>query len=249
MLCLADRGFFSYGAWKEALGSGAALFWRAKAGRCLQEERRLKDESYRTTLHADEDHRRHQRQGLTVRVIQYRLEGVDGAEPVYRLVTSILDPKQVPVGELAESCHHSWEVETALDEVKSHLRGARIVLRSKTPDLVKQGFYGLMMAHFAVRGLMHEAALRTTSTPTTFPSPTPSAWSAADSHSTWLPPRRRPRFHQAPFDEILSRRVSPSRGHCTLGGAKRKISNYPIRRSDLASQAHQVVKLGIRVIK
>lgn len=160
MLCLADRGFFSYIAWKEALVSGAALVWRAKAGRCLPEERRLKDGSYLTTLYADDGDRRHQRHGLTVRVIQYRLDGVDEAEPVYRLVTSILDPKQAPARELAELYHQRWEVETALDELKSHLRGARIVLRSKTPDLVKQEFYGLMMAHFAVRGLMHEAALR-----------------------------------------------------------------------------------------
>ncbi len=53
-----------------------------------------------------------------------------------------------------------WWFETALDELKTHLRGARIVLRSKTPDLVRQEFYGLILAHFAVRGLMHEAALR-----------------------------------------------------------------------------------------
>jgi hypothetical protein len=47
-----------------------------------------------------------------------------------------------------------------LDELKTHLRGAKIVLRSKTPNLVRQEFYGLMMTHFAVRGLMHEAALK-----------------------------------------------------------------------------------------
>ena len=52
------------------------------------------------------------------------------------------------------------QMETALDELKTHLRGARIVLRSKTPDLVRQEFFGLLMAHFAIRGLMHEAALK-----------------------------------------------------------------------------------------
>jgi hypothetical protein len=64
-----------------------------------------------------------------------------------------------PATELAALYHDRWEIETALDELKTHLRGARIVLRSKTPDLVRQEFYGLLMAHFAVRGLMHEAAL------------------------------------------------------------------------------------------
>jgi hypothetical protein len=48
----------------------------------------------------------------------------------------------------------------ALDELKTHLRGAQIILRSKTPDLVRQEFYGLLLAHFALRGLMHEAALK-----------------------------------------------------------------------------------------
>ena len=78
---------------------------------------------------------------------------------MYRLVTSVLDPQQGPAQELAALYHERWEIETALDELKTHLRGAQIVLRSKTPDLVRQEFYGLLMAHFAVRALMHEVAL------------------------------------------------------------------------------------------
>ena len=93
-------------------------------------------------------------------MIEYRLEGVADAEPIYRLVTSVLDPQQGPAPELAALYHERWEIETALDELKTHLRGAKIVLRSKTPDLVRQEFYGLLMAHFAVRALMHEAALK-----------------------------------------------------------------------------------------
>ncbi len=98
-------------------------------------------------------------------MIEYRLEGVDGAEPIYRLVTTLLDPGPAPAHELAALYHERWEIETALDELKTHLRGARMILRSKTPDLVRQEFYGLMMAHFAVRGLMHEAALKADTDP------------------------------------------------------------------------------------
>ena len=65
-----------------------------------------------------------------------------------------------PARELAALYHERWEIETALDELKTHLRGARIVLRGKTPDLVRQAFYGLILAHFAIRNLMHEAALQ-----------------------------------------------------------------------------------------
>jgi IS4 transposase len=104
--------------------------------------------------------RSQQRHGLPVRVIEYTLQGVADAEPIYRLLTSILDPKQAPAQEVAALYHERWEIETALDELKTHLRGARIVLRSKTPQLVQQEFYGLLMAHFAIRGLMHEAALK-----------------------------------------------------------------------------------------
>ena len=71
----------------------------------------------------------------------------------------MLEPQQAPAQELAALYRERWEIETAFDELKTHLRGARIVLRSKTPDLVRQEFYGLLMAHFAVRALMHEAAL------------------------------------------------------------------------------------------
>src|SRR6202008_1920793 len=107
-----------------------------------------------------EKDRKNQTDAIRVRVIEYRLEGVSDAEPIYRLVTSVLDPQQAPAQELAALYHERWEIETALDELKTHLRGAKIVLRSKTPDLVRQEFYGLMMTHFAIRGLMHEAALR-----------------------------------------------------------------------------------------
>jgi hypothetical protein len=94
-----------------------------------------------------------------VRVIDYQLEGVADAEPLYRLVTTLLDPDQAPAPELAALYQERWAIETALAELKTHLRGARIVLRSKTPDLVRPECYGLLLAHFAVRGLMHDAAL------------------------------------------------------------------------------------------
>src|SRR5215212_2046977 len=98
--------------------------------------------------------------GVRVRAVEYRLEGVAEAEPLYRLVTTILDPAAAPAAELAALYHERWEIEGALAELKTHLRGARLVLRSKTPELVRQEFWGLLLAHFAVRGLMHEAALR-----------------------------------------------------------------------------------------
>ena len=160
MLCLADRGFFGFEMWKQAAATGADLLWRVRKNIQLPCEKRLPDGSYLSRIYPSQQDQRRGRNGIVVRVIEYRLEGVQGAEPLYRLATTILDHELAPAAELAALYHERWEIETAFDELKTHLRGAHIVLRSKTPDLVRQEFYGLLMAHFAVRGLMHEAALR-----------------------------------------------------------------------------------------
>ena len=159
MLCLADRGFFGFEMWKQAAATGADLLWRVRKNILLPCEKRLPDGSYLSRIYPSQQDQRRGCNGVVVRVIEYRLEGVEGAEPLYRLATTTLDHEPAPATELAALYHDRWEIETALDELKTHLRGARIVLRSKTPDLVRQEFYGLLMAHFAIRGLMHEAAL------------------------------------------------------------------------------------------
>lgn len=160
LLCLADRNFFGFELWNQARTTDAELLWRVKKNLRLPCETRLADDSYLSRVYASQKDRRRGKDGVVVRVIEYKLEGIPGAEPLYRLLTTILNPAAAPAPELAALYHERWEIETALDELKTHLRGSRIVLRSKTPDLARQEFYGLMMAHFAIRGLMHEAALK-----------------------------------------------------------------------------------------
>jgi hypothetical protein len=160
MLCLADRNFFGFELWQLAQGTGADLLWRMKKNMRMACEKRLPDGSYLSRVYPSVRDWRHQTNGIVLRVIDYRLEGIENAEPIYRLATTILDPGKAPAEELAALYHERWEIETAFDELKTHLRGVQIVLRSKTPDLVRQEFYGLLMAHFAIRGLMHEAALK-----------------------------------------------------------------------------------------
>jgi hypothetical protein len=160
MLCLADRFFPGYKLWRMAARTGADLLWRTRQNARLDVDQRLPDGSYLSRIYASTSDRRNQRKGIVVRVIDYRLKDVQDAEPIYRLITTVLDPTQAPAKELAALYHERWEIETALDELKTHLRGAQIVLRSKTPELVKQEFWGLLMAHYAIRGLMHEAALK-----------------------------------------------------------------------------------------
>jgi hypothetical protein len=165
MLCLADRFFPAYDLWRTAAHTGAELLWRVRKNARLEVDQRLGDGSYLSRIYGSTSDRRNASKALVVRVIEYRLKDVPGAEPIYRLITTILDPKLAPAKELAALYHERWEIETALDELKTHLRGAQIVLRSKTPALVQQEFYGLLMAHFAIRGLMHEAALQSDEDP------------------------------------------------------------------------------------
>jgi IS4 transposase len=160
MLCSADRNFHNFRLWKMAQATGADLLWRVKRNARLKPLERFADGSYSAKIYPTTKDRRHDTRGITVRVIDYKLKNVPGAEPVYRLITTILDPDEAPADELAALYHERWEIETAFDELKTHLRGAQTVLRSKTPELVVQEFYGLLMAHFAVRSLMHEAALQ-----------------------------------------------------------------------------------------
>lgn len=160
MLCLADRYFFGFELWTLAQATGTDLLWRLRKNMRLTRDEPLADGSYLSHIYPSERDRRHKTNGVKVRVIDYRLDEVAGAEPIYRLITTILDPQQAPADQLAALYHERWEIETALDELKTHLRGARIILRSRTPELVRQEFHGLMMAHFAIRGLMHEAALK-----------------------------------------------------------------------------------------
>lgn len=164
MLCLADRLFFSYKLWNKASGTGAELLWRVKGDLILDMEQRLPDGSYLSHVYPSSADRRLRRNGIQVRVIEYRLNGAKkgskASKEVYRLITTILDHTTAPAAELAALYHERWEIETSLDELKTHLRGAQIVLRSKTPELVKQEFFGLLLTHFAIRSLMHQAALK-----------------------------------------------------------------------------------------
>lgn len=158
MLCLADRLFYSFELWNRACATGAELVWRTKSNHRLAVEERLADGSYRSRLFAVSDRRR--QQGVAVRVVEYTV--ADGAATAgatrFRLLTTILDPELAPAAELAALYPQRWEFESTLDELKSHQRGARLVLRSKLPDGVIQEVYGYLCVHYAIRWLMHAVA-------------------------------------------------------------------------------------------
>lgn len=160
MLCLADRGFYSFERFQTARKTGAQLLWRVSANMLLPREQQLTDGSYLTRIYANQPDQRAQRDGQKVRVVEYQLDdGVSDPEQRYRLLSTILEPEHAPGGELGVLYHERWEIENALDELKVHQRGPRVVLRSKAPDEVYQEAYGYLCTHYAIRRLMHDAAL------------------------------------------------------------------------------------------
>jgi hypothetical protein len=158
MLLLADRGFWSFQAWQAAHESGAELLWRARSNLILPVDEVLEDGSYRSRIYDSADRRR--TEPVKVRVVEYELtDPAPGASERYRLATTITDPARASAAELAAAYPERWEFETALDELKTHQRGPRLVLRSKTPDGVSQEVYGYLLVHYAIRALMHEVAI------------------------------------------------------------------------------------------
>lgn len=159
MLCMADRGFNGFEHWRQAQATGADLLWRCGSTWQLPVQRVLDDGSFLSVIRPTGVGRvKAQEQAITVRVIEYALPGLDDAQPCYRLLTTLLDPQQAPAMELAALYHQRWEVEAVFDELKTHLRQSRRVLRSKTPELVRQEFFGWVLAHYAVRWLLHQGA-------------------------------------------------------------------------------------------
>jgi hypothetical protein len=247
---MADRFFPSFQLWRAAAQTGAELLWRTRQNARLEVEQRLPDGSYLSRIYASTADRRKQRQGIVVRVIDYRLKDVPHAEPLYRLITTILAHQPAPAPELAALYHERWEIETALDELKTHLRGAQIVLRSKTPELVRQEFFGLLLAHFAIRGLMHEAALQAAEDPDRLSFlHCVHVVQRRMAHYIAIPPRQRTALHQAILDEILQERVVSSRNRINPRGVKRKLSNYPLRPRQRSRTRRVEFAKRIRIVK
>lgn len=160
MLCLADRGFTAHPLFTAAAASGADLLWRAKANAVLPVLQRLPDGSFRSELVASTDKRRRE-DVRSVRVIEYAVDDQGrpaAAGTTYRLVTTVLDPAAAPAAELAALYAQRWEIESIFDELKTHQRGPRAILRSRTPEGVYQEAWGYLCVHYALRALIHAAA-------------------------------------------------------------------------------------------
>jgi Insertion element 4 transposase N-terminal/Transposase DDE domain len=156
MLVLADRGFWGFRAFKAAKATGAELLWRVRSNLILAVDEVLEDGSWRSRIYDSADRRR--AEPIEVRVVEYELTDPALTGERYRLATTVLEPEAASAEQLAAAYPQRWEFETALDELKTHQRGPRLVLRSRTPEGVYQEVYGYLLTHYAIRALMHEVA-------------------------------------------------------------------------------------------
>jgi len=159
MLLLADANFACYELWAAAAAGGAELLWRAGAQLGLPVDGVLADGTYLSRVKAPRQLRRQGAADMIVRVIEYRLEDAAGqVTETFALITTLLDPGAAPARDLAELYHARWEIETAIGAFKTEMKGAGIVLRSKTPDGAEQEVWALLCACHAVRELICAAA-------------------------------------------------------------------------------------------
>ena len=173
MLVLADRNFYSYQAWRQAVASGAALLWRVSASLTLPVLEWLPDGSFRSVLinPTVRVRRRGQllaaaaaaaeldpAQAMPVRVVEYMIDNRAGGGELFCLITTLTDPEFATAVELAAAYAQRWEIELSFDEIEIHQTGGDRVLRSRTPELVKQEIWSLLLTHYAIRHVMTDAA-------------------------------------------------------------------------------------------
>ena len=161
MLVMWDRGFHCFEMIVAVRRRKAHVLSRLPAHVKPHKVRTLKDGSYLAYLYPSEYQRRRRGERVLVRIITYTI--TDPALPGYgeehRVLTTLLNPRLAPAHQVACAYHERWEIEIVIDEIDTHQRLVGRTLRSLTPVGVIQELYGVLLAHYAVRKLMHEAAL------------------------------------------------------------------------------------------
>jgi hypothetical protein len=232
MLLLWDRGFFGFALVRRVLATGAHLLARVQLGRELRPLRRLADGSYLAELRPPAEARRRGEGGLTVRVIEYTHDDPNrpGCGERHRLITDLLNPEDLPAADAPVVYHERWEEELALDEIKTHLSGRELPVRSKTPAGVVQEVYGLVLAHYVIRKVMHDAAVTGCVDPdrVSFCN----ALRVLECHLPEAPQRPAAEWYRRLLREVRRQKLRPRRQRWYPRVIKRKLSAWPKKRPE-----------------
>jgi hypothetical protein len=235
MLVLWDRGFHDYEMIVATRRRNAHVLSRLPGNVKPQRLRTLADGSVLSALRPSDYHRRKQGEQLLVRVITYTITdpSLPGQGETYRVLTTLLDPEQAPAHELACAYHERWEIELVVDELDTHQRLAGRTLRSLKPVGVIQELYGLLLAHYAIRVLMHEAALQADLDPDRL-----SFVHALEVVRDAVPefqlvvPEHVPLLYARLLLDIAAKRLPARRPRSNPRVVKRKMSNFKLKRAE-----------------
>ncbi len=230
MLLLWDRGFFSYDLVRQVLATGAHLLARVQTRLILVPLRRLGDGSYLAKLYPSPQARNRDRDGLWVRVIEYTHDDPNrpGCGQRHRLLTDLLNPSDLPAAEAPGVYHERWEEELSLDEIKTHLSGREVPIRSKTPAGVVQEVYGLVLAHYVTRRVMHDAAATACVDPDRLSFS--NALRVLHCHLPEAPERSAEEWYRRLLREVRRQQLRPRRERWYPRVIKRKMSNWKKKR-------------------
>jgi hypothetical protein len=232
MLLLWDRGFFSYELVRRVLATGAHLLARVQTRLALTPLRRLADGSYLAKLYPSAAARAQDRGELLVRVIEYTHDdpGRPGCGERHRLITDLLRPEDLPAAEAPLVYHERWEEELSLDEIKTHLSGREVPVRSKTPAGVVQEVYGLVLAHYVLRRVMHDAAVTGSVDPDRLSFT--NSLHILQCHLPEAPQRPAPQWYRRLVREVRRQELRPRRQRWYPRVIKRKMSNWRKKRPE-----------------
>lgn len=233
MLLLWDRGFFGFDLITNVLARGCHLLARVKASQLIFERvRDLSDGSYLSCLYPSHADRRRKQNGRLVRIIEYTHDDStrQGCGQRNRLLTDLLDPADLPAREAPVLYHQRWEEELVFDEIKTHLNGRDVHLRSKTPRGVVQELYGLLLAHRIVRQVMSDAAELSQPIEPTRLSFTDSL-RIIQSHLHEAPACTIEVWYQRLTEEVRRQTLRPRRERWLPRVIKRKMKKWPTKRS------------------
>ena len=235
MLVLWDRGFHDFDMFKAVRERGAHVLSRLPSHARPEVVRVLSDGSLLARIRPSDYARRKAGEHILVRVITYTIN--DPALPGYgeehRVITTLLNPRTAPAHEVACGYHERWEAEVTIDEVDTHQRLVGRMLRSLTPMGVVQELYGILLAHYAVRWLMHQAALRQGIDPDrlSFVHAIEVIRDAVSEFQMVAPEQQR-ELYERMLDDIASKRLGERRCRSNPRVVKRKMSNFKLKRDE-----------------
>jgi hypothetical protein len=235
MLVMWDRGFHDFDMLRGARQQGAHVLSRLPAHVKPERLRTLADGSCVAYVYPSEARRRAAGERLLVRVITYTITdpAVPGYAEQYRVLTTLLNPRHAPAHELACAYHERWEIELVVDELDTHQRLAARTLRSLKPVGVIQELYGLLLAHYAVRVLMHEAALQVDVDPDRL-SFVHALEVVRDAIAEFqmVAPTELPVLYTRMLSDIAAKRLPERRPRSNPRVVKRKMSNFKLKRPE-----------------